>query len=287
MIDWPENLASDIARRKCVIFLGSGVSLNSANAEGRVPRAWESFLRHMMVEVAPNRHIQTLIKEKDYLTACEVIKQALGKENFIAKVTEEFLSPGYRPADIHREIFRLDSRIVATSNFDRIYETFANSEANGTIVVKCHFDDDIGSFIRNQGRLIIKIHGSIDAPEKMIFTRAEYAEARTKYASFYQVLEALSLTHTFLFIGCGINDPDIRLLLEDTLFRHKSARNHIMVMPRKQIHHSIITVLQKTMNLKILEYSPINNHIELLDSLIGLNVLVESSRLNLIESGNW
>ncbi|MCL8034387.1 SIR2 family protein, partial [Pseudomonas aeruginosa] len=63
--------------------------------------------------------------------------------------------------------------------------------------------------------LIIKIHGSVDSTDKLIFTRKDYSEARTKYRNFYQIIEALSLTHTFIFIGCGTNDPDIRLLLED------------------------------------------------------------------------
>ena len=29
MISWPEELVTDIARRKCVLYLGSGVSANS------------------------------------------------------------------------------------------------------------------------------------------------------------------------------------------------------------------------------------------------------------------
>ncbi|MFK5981006.1 MAG: SIR2 family protein [Rhizobiaceae bacterium] len=287
MIDWPNDIIADIARRKCVIFLGSGVSLNSVNVDGRRPKTWEPFLRDMLPRINPNKHIKTLLKDKDYLTACEVIKRALGRQNFTREVTNEFLTPGYQPAKIHKEIFKLDSRIVATPNFDKIYETFANTEAHGSIVVKCHYDEDIGSVIRDAGRVVIKIHGTIDSPDRMIFTRAEYAEARVKYVSFYQILEALSLTHTFLFIGCGVNDPDIRLLLEDTLFRHKSARTHIMVLPQRQLHKSVIEVIQDTMNLSILSYSANDNHAELLSSLQDLNKHVAESREDLRQNSNW
>ncbi len=169
----------------------------------------------------------------------------------------------------------------------KIYETYANSQANGSIVVKQHYDPDVISAIRDSGRVILKVHGTIDSPNSLIFTRAEYAEARTKYSSFYEVLEALALTHTFLFLGCGVNDPDIKLLLEDTLFKHNSSRAHVMLLTNKSLHNSVINVIQDTMNLNIIQYSPKDNHKELLDSLTNLNQPVENEREDLKISMNW
>ena len=34
MINWPEDVVEDIARRRCVLYLGSGVSANSVNEKG-------------------------------------------------------------------------------------------------------------------------------------------------------------------------------------------------------------------------------------------------------------
>ena len=160
----------------------------------------------------------------------------MGRDQFNALVTNEFLTPRFSHAPIYEAIFDLDSRIVATPNFDKIYETFANHKAAGSIRIKHHYDADIAEAIRRSDRLILKIHGTIDSPNTMIFTRQEYAAARTKYQSFYSILEALALTHTFLFLGCGTNDPDLRLLLEDNFFRHASTSPHIFVLPRKSLH---------------------------------------------------
>ena len=44
MIDWPEYLIEAIARRKSVLFLGSGISANSCNDAGKHPLTWEAFL---------------------------------------------------------------------------------------------------------------------------------------------------------------------------------------------------------------------------------------------------
>lgn len=287
MINWPKDVVSDVSRRRCVIFLGSGISRNSVTAFGRRPKTWLEFLEGALEDIKPKKHIKKLLKEGDYLTACEVIKRDLGKEEFTRIVREEFLTPGYQAAEIHEKIFNLDSRIVATPNFDKIYETYANSQANGSITVKHHYDSDVISSIRGSGRVIVKIHGTIDSPNNLIFTRAEYAEARTKYSSFYDVLEALALTHTFVFLGCGVNDPDIKLLLEDTLFKHNSSRAHVMLLPGNALHDSVIKVIQDTMNLNIIQYSPKDDHKEMLDSIVNLGDLVEEEREQLKINMNW
>lgn len=290
LIKWPNEVISDIARRRCVLFLGSGVSINSINKDGRRPKTWKSFLESALTDVEPSsyvRHIKKLINENDYLTACEVIKKSLGKDAFNLLVRDEFLLPGYQPAEIHNQIFLLDSRIVATPNFDKIYETYANAQASGTIVVKHHYDKDVASVVRESGRIILKVHGTIDTPEHMIFTRSEYASARTRHSNFYEILSALSLTHTFVFIGCGINDPDIKLLLEDTFFRHNSFRSHIILLPKGMLHDSVSSILQETMNLRVITYSPKDNHKELLESLKSLNTSVEAFRVELANSLNW
>lgn len=287
MIKWPVDVVSDVARRRCVLFLGSGVSRNSTNADGRTPSTWKDFLSKAMGSIVPKKHIQSLLREGDYLTACEVIKRALGKEEFSRIVREEYLTPKYQASDIHKAIFNLDSRIVATPNFDKIYETYANAQANGSISVKHHYDSDVVSSIRGSDRVIIKIHGTIDSVDNLIFTRREYAEARTKHARFYEILEALALTNTFIFIGCGVNDPDIRLLLEDTLFKHSSSRRHVMLLPKSALHDAVIGVIQETMNLNILQYSPKDNHKELEGLMQTLLQLVEAEREQLKLNMNW
>lgn len=287
MIEWPAELISDIARRRVVLFLGSGISRNSSNADGRKPKTWVQFLEHALPSVNPNRHIKSLLKEKDYLTACEVIKKSTGREVFHQLLRDEFLNPGYHHASIHENIFKLDSRIVATPNFDKIYETYANHAARGSIVIKHHYDPDTAEALRGTDRIILKIHGTIDSPERMVFTRREYAEAREKYRAFYSLLEALALTHTFLFLGCGVNDPDIRLLLEENFFRHPSSRPHIFVLPNKILHNSVQKVLQESMNLNIIGYKKSADHKELFDSIEKLVQLVEEKREQLRIDSNW
>ncbi len=288
MITWPENLIKDIARRRCVIFLGAGISAGCKNNAGRRPRTWSDFLEHATETIAsPKRHIKTLINRQDYLTACEVIRKSVGQDNFNTLVIDEFLTPEYKPSKIHEAVFKLDSRIVATPNFDKIYETYANGQAHGSIRIKHHYDNDVAEAVRRSHRLILKVHGTVDTPQRMIFTRKEYAEARQKYRSFYLVLEALALTHTFFFLGCGLSDPDIRLLLEDIYFRHPTGRPHVIVLPRGGVHGDVLKVIEETMNVEVLRYSKASDHRELVSSVEALTELVDAERAQLRETSNW
>lgn len=267
--------------------MGSGISRNSVGTNGRNPKTWEQFLLELSNDIKPNRHITRLIREKDYLTACELILKDIGRDRFNQRLKDEFLNPGYQDSEIHKWIFALDSRIVATPNFDKIYETYANHEAHASITVKHHYDLDIAEAVRATGRLILKIHGTIDSPNQMVFTRHEYAAARSKYTNFYSLLEALALTHTFLFLGCGVHDPDIRLLLEDIFCKHPSSPRHVFVIPRGDLHKQVIGILQESMNLSMLTYSPDDNHRALIDSVKRLSELVEAERIELKTNGNW
>lgn len=287
MIKWPQGLISDLARRRTVLFLGSGISRNSKNAAGRHPKTWYEFLNDLLGGMNPNRYVKSLLKERDYLTACEVVKQALGKDQFNQSLRAEYLTPAYSHAPIHETIFNLDSRIVATPNFDKIYESYANHRAGASIVVKHHYDPDVAETIRTTDRIILKVHGTIDSVDRMIFTRKEYAEARQKYRGFYELLEALALTHTFLFLGCGVNDPDLRLLLEDVFSKNPSAKPHIFVLPRTALHEKVRKAVENSMNLTILTYSAVGDHKELADSLIELGSATELEREEIARTRNW
>lgn len=290
MIDWDKSLVSDLARRKCILFLGAGVSMNSTGIKNARPPSWKAFLEGCLPELNSkySAQIKRLIKNEDYLTACELIKSKLPKGKFDTIAKNAFLHPQYTKADIHEFLFKLDCRIVVTPNFDKIYETYVTGETEGTVSIKDYFDDDIATAIKDSGRVILKIHGTIDNTSKIIFSRSDYAKARSHYRDFYEILNALGLTHTFLFIGCGANDPDIRLLLEDAFFKHNAVKPHFMVIAENSLHKDMIPVIEETLNVNMLTYKANKgNHQILTDSLKELVQLVEGARIELKESMNW
>ena len=133
--------------------------------------------------------------------------------------------------------------------------------------------------------VVLKVHGTIDSPDRMIFTRADYIKARNDYWSFYSVLEALSITHTFFFVGCGLNDPDIKLLLEDHAFVHKWSPPHYFLLSKGTLPNSIIPAVQRNLNIEILEYA--GGHTQLKPELDNLVLEVNTERRNIQATRAW
>ncbi len=290
MISWPINLITDIARRQCVLFLGAGVSKNATNKTGRSPKTWSEFLKAGVSQVAnasDKKVISNCIKRGDYLMACELLKNSLDSGKFINLLRDEFQRPGFKVADIHKDIFLLDSRIVITPNFDKIYESYAASETQGTIITKYYYDTDIVDVLRDDAYIILKIHGCIDSPNQVIFSKLDYIEKRNLYRSFYEILEALALTKTFVFIGAGLNDPDIQLLLENHAFRHKVSHKHYFVLPKKYTSEQELDVYSESMNLEFILYDDKSEHKELKESIKELISIVDNKRNEIATARNW
>jgi len=273
MIEWPPQVVDDIARRRAVLFLGSGVSKNAQGNNGARPPTWDEFLRNAVDELGGrNNNIRKLLNSGDYLTACQIIKKRLD-ERWYDLLREHFSTPRYQPKQIHRDLYDLDSNLVITPNFDKIYDTLAQNLSDGTVMIKTYNDHDIARIARGGSdlRTILKSHGSIDTPDKMIFTREDYAKARIEHAAFYAVLDALLLTHTFIFIGCGMTDPDLMLILERFAYTHTPLSPHYVVTSSRN-DQELLEAWRKNYNVKPIIYSPKNHHKELAE---GINQLVE------------
>lgn len=291
MIDWPEYLIDAIARRKSVLFLGSGISANSCNDEGKHPLTWEAFLKDILVKRSAKLSkrkavIEQMIKVNDYLTACEIIVETLGDNDFGKLAANEFRRPGYKPSSIHEAVYQLDSRLVLTPNVDKIYEQYALNESHSTIVIKSYYEDDIAKYLRTNDFLIIRVHGYVDDVSKIIFTHRQYSEARCKYASFYKILDALILTHTFVFLGCGISDPDIQLILENMNFLCPGCLPHYFVTAKDTYSKEIEKSLLHNRNLELLIYDNFDGtHQQLLVELKELIGKVEDKRQEISSKG--
>ena len=120
----------------------------------------------------------------------------------------------------------------------------------------------------------MKAHGTIDVVSKMIFTRGEYHQAKRKYHGFYDVLKALFLTNTVIFIGCGMEDPDVMLLLEDVNIIGGSEKNHYVLVKDNSVSEIVKADWKNTYNIVPLEFGP--SYSDLLGGLQELNGLVES-----------
>lgn len=288
-MEWPLELIEDIARRRAVLYIGAGASASTNGDDGKRPPDWITFLKdanRRLGRKVPRDTVRDLINDQDLLTACELLKKSLD-ETWPEVLKQEFIEPHYQAGDLHREIHNLDLPIVITPNFDTIYDRFASHETRGATVVKNYYDVDLPMYIRRNYRVILKAHGTIDEPSRMVFTRGDYAKMREHHRSFSNLLESLFLTHTFLFIGTSFNDPDLRLFLESMRYMHPEAPPHYMTSPIGEVSKHVDESIRGNMNLKLLRYSPDNGHSALVEGVRDLVSAVVEKRGILAATESW
>jgi hypothetical protein len=136
VIDWPDQLVKDIARRRAIVMLGSGISKNSVGRDGARPPTWREFLDEALSQVPPkSRHITSALNGGDYLSACEWIKNRMD-ERWNPFLINKFLTPAYQPNKLHQLIFGLDTTVYVTPNFDKIFDTYVSAQESVVLITK-------------------------------------------------------------------------------------------------------------------------------------------------------
>jgi hypothetical protein len=283
-MNWPSSLITEIAHRRCIIFLGSGASAGSVSYDGtKKPPDWGEFLKSL-IELIQNKDedkkvITSLIEKDKYLEAAEVIYELVQKADYNKFVRAEFELPKFNPSKIHEIVLELDPKIVITTNYDKIYDNYCTqgNAVDGYNVSK-YYEQHLISDLRSPTRTIIKAHGCVSDPSKMILTKSQYFKARKEHPNFYKILDALFLTHTILFIGYSLNDPDIQLILENVNITAPSDHPHYFV-----VGDNLNDILKKSnkvsYNLDFIEY-PAGKFDELNNGLYELLQKVQEVRVS-------
>ncbi|KAF7767194.1 hypothetical protein PUND_a3123 [Pseudoalteromonas undina] len=279
MIDWPASLVREIGRRRAFVFLGAGVSASAIHTDGDAPQTWLQFMNMASQLITDNilkDEVEELIGQKKYLLALQAIKNSANPAEYDALMNQSFNNPKFKASKLHEHILDLDLEIVVTTNFDKIYESYCHHTANDGYRVLTYKSEDLGDLLRSDTRLIIKAHGCINDSRSMIFTKAQYHSAKKNHPQFYELLKAIFLTHTCVFIGCSMDDPDILLALEEVKVTSSSTFPHYVITKKDANSEIAKNDWNETYNIKALEYGP--NHTDLYADLKNLNDRVAEFR---------
>lgn len=255
---WGASLIREIADRRCIIFLGAGASAGCTGQNNSKPPSWGELLNQAMAHLQSDGETQAaatqLMERGNYLNAAEVIFAGVNMPEMKEFFKSKFLTPRYNPSKLHETIHELDSKIVIQTNYDVIYEKKCGPiDGENGYSVKRYYDDNILDEIKSPSRLIIKAHGCVREPEKIVLTRSQYFKIKSQHQDFYKLLDSLFLTHTVLFIGCSLTDPDMQLVLENTNIAVNCNHPHYALMPKGE-HDKIIGATKLAFNIQYIEY---------------------------------
>ena len=125
--------------------------------------------------------IRTLLAKDKYLDAAEIILKNISPANYTDYLRTTLQLPRFQPSKIHEAVFRIDPKVVITTNYDDIYDNYCKQGAssNGYNICK-HTETHLVSDLRSPYRSIVKSHGCISSPAETILTKSQFFEAKLK-----------------------------------------------------------------------------------------------------------
>ncbi|MEI6340310.1 MAG: SUMF1/EgtB/PvdO family nonheme iron enzyme [Verrucomicrobiota bacterium] len=210
----PQALRDAIRNRQVVVVVGAGVSIQ---ATGNAPAAsWKGLIR-LGIEACPRWNSElnkAWVKRKlDELQSADRIgligladevRRRIGTTN---GRLEEWLRETVgqlkvKTPTILDALHALGCPIV-TTNYDGLLDR------NGLSAVTWQQAGPVDRIIRGEDKGIIHLHGRFDEPDSVVLGIEDYAAVRDG-AFAKAVREALAMTRTLLFVGCGdgLSDPN-------------------------------------------------------------------------------
>lgn len=279
------DLINDLAEKRAAIFIGAGVSAGVKTIAGGRIKLWSTFLddaANLLTDKKLKTHAKQMIKNQDYLMACEMISRGMGTDEWKKLLISEYAQRG-TPTELQKTLMQLNQRIVLTTNFDLYLESAwndVNSDAtHHPQIVKSIGEDSFQAF-RDSQSYIFKIHGSIDDTDTMIFTKKDYSDKAYGNWAYAKFIETVLLTHTVLFVGFSLNDPAIAQVIENYAHNIPNARPHYIFLSGTHTE-KFVEINKELRRIFIIPYNKRDNHIELTELFKKIATLVDNRRREL------
>lgn len=277
-MDWPGHLLDQILNDNWVLFLGAGVSANAKNAADQSPLGWADLLRVLadgLNDAASKAHAVALVDSKQYLRAAQYLEWSYEKvqrrEDYLEAIRRSVAGPAgdlFKPDETFSKVVDLEPTIVVTTNYDNLFQS---ASENGYKVLS-YDSPKVASEVRRGKPILLKIHGTIDHLDDIVLTRSDYADVRSKGQHAFEVLRALFLTRCALFVGYGLDDPDVELVLELGASGYVNPESHYVLM-REPVEAHDVERLRKVYGVAALTFPADTPLSDVLEDLV--NALAE------------
>lgn len=284
---WDDYLVREIVEKRCIICVGSGFSAQAETAGHERPVGWIKLLNILKDRLIPDPATKTIIDDYIYksrlLDAAEIISEHATGGEFSRIIKEQFLTPDFIPAAVHNALLEMSPKIVITPNYDCILEKAYNAGmGRGRFTTVNYSADNFLDKIRSPEPIIAKIHGCADLDAaKVILSRSNYYSLRKDYSQFFALISNLMQINTVLFLGCGLEDPDLNLILENNTISAKTNFQNYALIGDKSANIHLKGAYKRQYNLKFVEYvqSDADDHSNFEGSIDDLKNQVNDMRI--------
>jgi len=268
-----------IQSNNLVFFVGSGVS-KAYNPD--IPN-WSELLNSLLSEVnisneEKKEEIIYLIKKGKFSIAAEAIKKYsildnankdLAIDRIIGSIIEKRLKSKNSNDLLHLAILDFGVPII-TTNYDPIFEDIINKQNINRFKKTpiTYTDENQAEEILLPQNLkenyIFKIHGTINQSQRLIIDESDYLDFYfyEKWPRTLRLLRHIFATKMVIFIGFSISDPELLLLLRESI-KYSSSYQHIAIMHEDNITEIENELLKSNYRIEPILYKD-HSHLPLL-----------------------
>jgi hypothetical protein len=249
----PPFLIDAIAKGKCVVFVGAGLSVQAG-----LP-TWKQLIRDMLAWALNHnpglptaRAIETRINNGQFMEAAEALIAAMTPNE-----QRDFMSYTFEkaaPAEAHRILAEIPFAAVITTNFDMLLEEVYPRR---TTTLDYTQRGNIQRVLAEDVFHIFKAHGNYngEAHNPPILTRSQYRNLLlNQYPAYSEYLRRVLSEKHVLFLGYSLQDPDLNFVLDtvqDIFDGHLPT--HYALFPQSEVDELTGTD-NLSRNIRILTY---------------------------------
>jgi len=198
---FPKPVLDDLVTGRWLPVVGAGMSINALVPPGRKMPLWTGLSKELGDELGDFASSSTL-------DAISAYGHEFGRARLVERLSEILLIREAQPGNAHKEFCTIPFDIVCTTNFDFLLER--QYDLTPRYVYPVVDEEQLSINAGNAGTLLLKLHGDLRHPNRLIITEADYDGFLTSYPLLATYLSNQLITKTAVFIGYSLEDPDFR-----------------------------------------------------------------------------
>lgn len=183
-------------------FVGAGVSSLSGAP------SWKKLIQQICKQI--HQPIKENYSSDESLRIPQIFYHFINKddEQYYKFIQENLIQKDLFPNEVHKALLKLNPVSFVTTNFDDLLETAAMQYCQSYISIAC--DNEVANI--NGNKYILKLHGDLKH-KNIVFKEEDYLNYSENFKLMETLLKSIFSTNTVVFIGYGLNDYNIKLVL--------------------------------------------------------------------------
>ncbi|NTZ95095.1 SIR2 family protein [Pseudomonas koreensis] len=185
------------------IMLGAGFTRCAAQSGdiSKAPPLWLDLSKRLAEELDPSNMD---LPYSDPLRLAEEYRAHFGHQTMVDLLRGEINDASWSPGELHKTVLSFPWTDVLTTNWDTLLERAATS-IHTPIYNTVTKPSDLSYF---RAPRIVKLHGTIDTTEDLIFTQEDYRKYPQTHAAFVNLSRQIFIENELCLLGFSGEDPN-------------------------------------------------------------------------------